>query len=118
MGQKVTNGAKCPTLEAGMGRVDHKLTLLDTLTGKIEEITSSRGGFYWSEGGGSCDCNRSILFGEYDNIRSIQEIQFPELRGAASGYCFGSKRFWIVESDYADWTLDELNYRYGDIPGG
>ena len=69
------------------------VTILDTVT--WEERTSASYSFYWwSEGNGSCDCNRELLFG-YDT---------------SEGYCLGCHRYLIVATSTGD--LMELNNEY------
>jgi hypothetical protein len=76
-----------------------KLVLIDTQTGEKVSIKSKEDAFYWAEGNGSCDCNRELLFGKDTN----------------NGHCLGSKRYLIIESDYENYTLDELNEDYPKI---
>ena len=80
------------------------VTIKDTVTG-IEE-NSSGDPFYWTDGEGSCDCNRELLFCNSTN----------------SGYCIGAKRYLIVDFNEEDgdrkggdpYTLAELNSDYPD----
>lgn len=72
------------------------VVILDTVTGNK---TPSQGydGYWWSEGNGSCDCNRAI----YSGVQIDTE-----------GVCLGCKRFLIVESDNPEYSLAELNQGY------
>lgn len=59
---------KQPIISIGSLETEHpyhdvkiRVTILDTLTGRCE--TDSRWNTYhWTEGNGSCDCNRQLLF--------------------------------------------------------
>lgn len=75
-----------------------KLTLLDTVTGVRKEIQDDCDGYYWSEGNGSCDCNRAMYFG-------VGPL-------AGSSRCIGCKRFLIVACDNEQYSLFELNECY------
>ena len=72
------------------------MVILDTKTGKQIKIKSECDGFYWAEGNGSCDCNRELFFDQDTN----------------QGYCLGEQRYLIIESDYDNYTLNELNDGY------
>jgi hypothetical protein len=75
-----------------------KITLLDTVTGKRQELIGRWDPAWWADGNGSCDCNRAIFMG------------LPEL--SESNTCIGCKRFLVVEATYKDYTLREFNEGY------
>ena len=56
--------------------------------------------WYWVEGNGSCDCNRSLICGKR------QEME----ERLGSGVCFGCHRFVAieVEGDLEGWKQEEL----------
>lgn len=79
------------------------VTIKDSQTG--ETATSEGfGGWYWSDGNGSCDCNRETLFGN----------------NTTYGTCLGSNRYVIIKAipedmdkeDHIPYTLEELNSDY------
>lgn len=75
-----------------------KVTILDTETGKrYPGVDGGPDGWWWAEGNGSCDCNRSIFVGH---------------RTAEAGYCLGQKRYLIVEAEDPSFTLLEYNDGY------
>lgn len=64
--------------------------LLDTKTGNtVEAVDFDANFFWWSEGSGSCDCNRSLAFSE--DLHSELEQQFGR------NICFGSARIIVVD---------------------
>ena len=75
-----------------------KLKLLDTKTGRFKAIESHFDPEWWAEGNGSCDCNRSIVFG----------------REAEFGNCHGCFRYLIVEAETEEYTIEEFNRDYPD----
>ena len=85
------------------------VVVLDTQTGersnsKDEEMNFSY--WWWSDGNGSCDCNRALLFDRPDDD---------------SGLCAGGKRYVIVAATDAQGNalsmqdLRELNQSYPDL---
>ncbi len=63
-----------------------RVTIRDMKTG-VEVVDESCSEFWWSDGNGSCDCNREILFGE---------------RKAWGGNCLGCVRYRIVKAESLD----------------
>ena len=61
-------------------------TFLDLKTGKIAK-GDDMSFFWWSEGNGSCDCNRSVCF----------EGAHEELEALHSGVCYGCERFVAID---------------------
>lgn len=76
-------------------------TFLDLRTGKTAKGDDASF-FWWTEGNGSCDCNRAIAFGV--EVRAQMYAQFP-------GVCCGCKRFVAIDVE-GDLEYDEL-YRGG-----
>ena len=63
------------------------VTLLDTQTG--ERADADHGSlWYWTEGNGSCDCNRELVFGHGD---------------VGSSTCLGGRRYLVVDATNAPW---------------
>lgn len=88
--------------EDDLGKINNtpiSVTLLDTLTGETEQTARYFSGFWWSEGNGSCDCNRN--FNELDDA--------PEVN-----YCIGSHRYLIVavQHYFGDKTIWDFNESY------
>lgn len=77
-----------------------KITLLDTKTGLTKEHSDDSDAWWWYEGNGSCDCNRALYIGVYEDIPE----EFTE--------CSGCKRFLIIACDDKTYTLQELNENY------
>lgn len=79
-------------------RVD--VTILDTETGETIHSGDTRFAdttyWFWSDGNGSCDCNR--------------ELAFKDGRESEPGVCLGANRYLIIEIDMGD--LDYLNQYY------
>lgn len=67
--------------------------VLDTITGNIA-VSSEHSFLWWSEGNGSCDCNRELLFDS--------DLNWDKP-------CV-SVRYVIIETSYGD--LSELNAGY------
>lgn len=67
-----------------------KVTILDTETGRTVE-NSDYDEHFWSEGNGSCDCNRSIISLGLEQADKIGE----------DGICKGAKRFLISKVEGA-----------------
>lgn len=61
-------------------------TFLDLKTGKTAK-GDEQSFFWWTEGNGSCDCNRAILF----------EGAEEELETLYSGVCYGCRRFVAID---------------------
>jgi hypothetical protein len=67
-----------------------KPMFLDIVTGKTVAVDQYMSGFdlwWWSEGNGSCDCNRELLFK-------------PDAE--CDGVCLGAHRYVAVDVDIAD----------------
>lgn len=78
---------------AGSYDIPITATVLDIETGK-RRACSKYDYFWWSEGEGSCDCNRELLFGNKTN----------------TGFCLGCERYVVVEASLGD--VRELNDGY------
>lgn len=88
----------CPVTQAN----ELAVTVLDTVTGESRTLPFTFDPFWWTEGNGSCDCNRRLMF-------------FPEHEPAREeGYCLGCERYRIVGvAPMPDgYTLDEFNEGY------
>lgn len=89
-------------------------TLLDTKTGKVVALqyvdNHEFSVFWWSQGNGSCDCNRSSRFGQ--EVVDELNAEFGEES------CFGSNRFVAIDANgdleglTKDEVLDKLNCDY------
>ena len=75
---------------------DIAVTLLDTLTGERLPMAPGGTAFWWSEGNGSCDCNRSLFMG-------------IDLGGDV---CHGNNRFLIVACSDPRYSLRRMNEGY------
>lgn len=78
--------------------------IFDYSTGEVHEVSVSVPLFYFTEGNGSCDCNREWLCGHK--------------RTASAKFCIGCKRYVIVgASDLEDAPTDDfLNSINEDYP--
>lgn len=72
------------------------ITVRDTATGREVEFAAPDP-YDVSDGNLSCDCNRSLLFGE---------------DAGKGGVCAGHKRFIVVATDDPFYFLAELNQSY------
>ena len=78
-------------------------TLLDTKTGKTAIASDTdRSVFWWSEGNGSCDCNRALCIGE-DVVNELEE-QF------GTNVCCGCTRIVAIDvhGDLEGLTKEEV----------
>jgi len=80
-----------------------RVIILDTQTGISHEVGDGQSSYYWTDGNGSCDCNRRLL--------CSVESDKPD------GVCEGHERFLIsrvlsVEEGDTACTLAELNEHY------
>jgi hypothetical protein len=57
--------------------------------------------FWWSEGNGSCDCNRALTFDS--KIEEELEVKFGD-------YCYGCERFVVIDvkGDLEGLTKEEV----------
>jgi hypothetical protein len=101
-------------------------TFLDLVTGEITPASAfpmDGDVFWWTEGNGSCDCNRAIVCGKEDEMDAAMRAKHPELKNWQR-YCFGCKRFVAadVAGDFEGMTKDELltalNSEYPKHNGG
>ena len=86
-----------------------KVILKDTVTNRIHETGDDCDDYYWAEGNGSCDCNRSAMMG----------VDIGEPHG--KGICKGRHRFLIVDTDSrkdAVSKMDELLWMNEGYPQG
>lgn len=89
-----------------------KLVIRDTVTGREVTVESDASEFWWADGNGSCDCNRASEFPDIDaEIDAAIRAQHPELPDHV-GYCYGSRRFLIVECDDPCVDLANVNSTY------
>lgn len=80
------------------------VTLLDTKTGEAKEaLQFDRDTWWWTEGNGSCDCNRRHVFPKNDGVRPCECKRYiaVDVRGDLEGWD-------------KDELLDELNCEYPD----
>lgn len=72
-------------------------TFFDLRTGKTAK-GDNMSFFWWTEGNGSCDCNRMIHFDEtaQKEMHAAQAVAHPELQ-PHQGVCFGCKRFIAID---------------------
>jgi hypothetical protein len=74
--------------------IRRRVTLWDAVTGAVVTVESTENLWWWTEGSGSCDCNRSDFF---------PEVEEPD----DTGHCIGCKRFLVVKADPPlDWVVD------------
>ena len=98
-----------------------KVTLLDTKTGEVRDCSSwlNFDASWWSEGNGSCDCNRAIAFDRGEEDYGEEQRLLLRLE---EGVCLGSLRWLIVgvSGDLHGQTeaevLAEVNERYFPKP--
>lgn len=82
-----------------------KVTILDTESGIRTALDDYATAYWWSEGNGSCDCNRSSYVGV--------DLGFNRIGDSNLGVCAGHKRFLIVDHDErAEYSLRDMNHRY------
>jgi hypothetical protein len=105
-------------------------TFFDLRTGKTAK-GFDMSVYWWTEGNGSCDCNRAAAFGE-ELVQEFEERihrEHPELHEGAS-LCYGCMRFIAidVEGDLNSYDYDgndpqpntkeevlvAMNYEYAD----
>lgn len=85
------------------------ITVEDIQTGERRTQKTPFNAHWWTEGNGSCDCNRHLtFFPEHDPPAGIDGKPFPE------GFCFGCKRYRIVavEPIPEDYMLADFNDGY------
>lgn len=81
--------------------------------------------FWWTEGNGSCDCNRACFLGKDEEMEAAMRLAHPDLLPLQSYFwCWGCKRFIAVDvtGDFEGMTkeavLKALNEGYpADIEG-
>lgn len=96
-------------------------TFFDLRTGKTAKSTFDNSEYWWTEGNGSCDCNRMRAFGDalLEQLECEQHKAKPELLPWQS-VCFGCKRFIAIdiEGDLEGFTKEQLlvamNSEYGE----
>lgn len=79
-------------------------TFRDVVTGTIAKAVHPASLFWWSDGNGSCDCNRMDVF-NLDEIMSPEDIAKLEAEWEAGhGTCWGAVRLVVidVEGDIED----------------
>lgn len=75
------------------------VTLLDTETLQTKETGDDFDAYWWAEGNGSCDCNRSLQMG----VIVDRDDEF---------ICRGAKRFLITAASDNQYSLREYNDDY------
>lgn len=86
-----------------------RIVILDTETGERKDCSEFAQGtddWYWTEGNGSCDCNREIAFCGIEETNRRKDVR------ESWGICLGCKRYLIVDSDEGDYFLREANSEY------
>jgi len=88
-------------------------TFYDLVTGKTakDEDQTELSVYWWTEGNGSCDCNRMRFFPEVaEEMEKQQREKHPELHEGA-GICFGCKRFIAIDidGDLTSYDYDDTN---------
>lgn len=71
-----------------------KVVLLDTETGERKDCSHwlpEPTVFWWTQGNGSCDCNRALAFGGGD-----LETEHRCAQGLDENICFGCRRWRVV----------------------
>lgn len=53
-----------------------RVTFIDRETGAMATSTEPMSEFWWTEGNGSCDCNRAYVFGVEDDVMKCQSKRF------------------------------------------
>ena len=75
------------------------VTLLDTKTGEVRDCSgyhqAHHSVYWWTEGGGSCDCNRAIAFDLRDGEDHHEEQRIA--LGLEDGFCLRAHRWLIVD---------------------
>ena len=82
-------------------------TLFDLRTGKTAK-GDDQSVYWWTEGNGSCDCNRMIHFDEatQEEMHTAQALAHQELQPHQS-VCFGCKRFIAIDVEETDTDRNE-----------
>jgi hypothetical protein len=78
-------------------------TFEDQVTGEVTSTADKRWEgdvFWWTEGNGSCDCNRAIVCGKEDEMDAAMH----------QGFCYGCKRFVAIDvaGDFEGMTKAEM----------
>ena len=75
------------------------VVLLDTLTGKTAERTYFNK-WWWTDGNGSCDCNRAYQFMTEEEVNDAPD----------TGFCDGCQRYLIIGA--SEGPLSDYNHGY------
>ncbi len=71
--------------------------------------------WWWTEGNGSCDCNRAKMFPEEIDVEMDAKMRkdHPELKEHQS-YCYGEERFVVIAVNPMPrgYNLDDFNDGY------
>jgi hypothetical protein len=92
------------------------VTVLDTVTGERRTKQTKNGTWFWTEGDGSCDCNRhGDFFPENDRFNGADPCDFL---APGEPYCPGCVRYRIVavEPMLPGYELADFNAGYPDVP--
>ena len=87
-------------------------TFEDLVTGKITVGSPDKWEgdvFWWTDGNGSCDCNRAMVCGKEDEMDAEMRRQYPDLK-EWQGFCYGCKRFVAIDvtGDFEGMSKEEL----------
>jgi len=65
--------------------------------------------YWWTEGNGSCDCNRAIALNKHTEMYYRQRAQNPELKPWQQ-VCLGCNRFIAIDvkGDLEGYTKEEI----------
>lgn len=65
--------------------------------------------YWWTEGNGACDCNRSVCLGKANEMEERMCVKYPELK-SWQGVCYGCKRFIAVDvrGDLEGYTKEQI----------
>ena len=96
------------------------ITFKDLVTGETTKAADWEGDvFWWTEGNGSCDCNRAIACGKEEEMDEAMPRENTDLEDWQS-FCYGCYRFIAidVEGDFEGMTKQELlDVLNRDYPG-
>lgn len=92
-----------------------RLRLRDLVTGQTADVDDDSTEWWWTEGNGSCDCNRACYFPDIeDELEAKMRHEHPELL-PHQGICFGTKRIiveWVHPDDLDGHDLADFNVGY------
>lgn len=74
-------------------------TIRDLETGIEVELDSTkwdRSEYWWTEGGGSCDCSRAAAVDKFYEMDTRLRVEHPDLL-PHQAFCYGCKRFIVTD---------------------